>query len=137
LNDNFDAATSHIVFPLQPLHWPSHARIHDQLLRAGSLVRQMSYIGILAAGSLTINDAGPAPRKTVIKTTGFDDAVVWNPWTEKARALADFGDDEYKCMVCVEPANAATYLSGGSVEVAPACTWAGTQSIHVEPLSVS
>ncbi|OQR99200.1 aldose 1-epimerase [Achlya hypogyna] len=31
------------------------------------------------------------------------DAVVWNPWTEKAHGLSDFGDDEYPQMLCVEP----------------------------------
>ena len=30
--------------------------------------------------------------------------VVWNPWDKKAKAMSDFGDDEYKRMVCVEAA---------------------------------
>ena len=28
--------------------------------------------------------------------------VVWNPWAEKAKAMTDFGDEEYKQMLCVE-----------------------------------
>ena len=28
--------------------------------------------------------------------------VVWNPWEEKAKAMSDFGDDEYPKMLCVE-----------------------------------
>ncbi|KAF4325148.1 hypothetical protein BBO99_00000524 [Phytophthora kernoviae] len=31
------------------------------------------------------------------------DVVVWNPWTDKAKAMGDFGDDEYPTMLCVEP----------------------------------
>jgi glucose-6-phosphate 1-epimerase len=31
--------------------------------------------------------------------------VVWNPWIEKSKRLADFGDDEYLRMVCVESGN--------------------------------
>ena len=31
-------------------------------------------------------------------------AVVWNPWDKKAKAISDFGDDEYKYMLCVEAA---------------------------------
>ncbi|CAH1797533.1 unnamed protein product [Owenia fusiformis] len=30
------------------------------------------------------------------------DTVVWNPWIEKAKAMTDFGDDEYLKMLCVE-----------------------------------
>lgn len=28
--------------------------------------------------------------------------VVWNPWADQAREIADFGDDEYPNMLCVE-----------------------------------
>ena len=42
-------------------------------------------------------------------------SVVWNPWIDKARALADFGDDEWRNMLCVEPSN----VGDRSVEVAP------------------
>ena len=31
--------------------------------------------------------------------------VVWNPWIEGARALADLGDDEWRSMACVEGSN--------------------------------
>ena len=31
--------------------------------------------------------------------------VVWNPWIEKSNRLADYGDDEYLRMVCVESGN--------------------------------
>lgn len=30
--------------------------------------------------------------------------VVWNPWDKKAKALADFGDEDYKVMLCVDSA---------------------------------
>ncbi|KAH7300117.1 hypothetical protein KP509_24G045200 [Ceratopteris richardii] len=39
----------------------------------------------------------------VLKKDGFPDAVIWNPWDKKAKALADFGDDEYKHTICVHP----------------------------------
>lgn len=34
----------------------------------------------------------------------FIDAVVWNPWDKRAKAISDFGDEEYKYMLCVEAA---------------------------------
>jgi glucose-6-phosphate 1-epimerase len=32
----------------------------------------------------------------------FSVTIVWNPWDKKAKAMSNFGDDEYKHMVCVE-----------------------------------
>ena len=40
---------------------------------------------------------------------GTNCVVVWNPWRETARTLADFGADEWQEMVCVEAANVADY----------------------------
>jgi len=42
--------------------------------------------------------------------------VVWNPWIEKSRRMDNFGDEEYKCMICVEPGliRGPTLLKGGS-----------------------
>lgn len=53
-----------------------------------------------------IDDPG-LHRRTIIEKTGSATTVVWNPWQEKARALPDFGDDEWPHMLCVETANAA------------------------------
>ena len=34
-----------------------------------------------------------------------DATVVWNPWIAKAKAMADFGDEEWPQMVCIETCN--------------------------------
>jgi D-hexose-6-phosphate mutarotase len=41
-------------------------------------------------------------REITINPQLFPDAVVWNPWADRAKAIADLGDDEYKNMICVE-----------------------------------
>ena len=45
-------------------------------------------------------------RRLVIAKEGSQATVVWNPWIAKAKAMADFGDEEWPAMVCVETANA-------------------------------
>ena len=48
----------------------------------------------------------PALRRRIrLEKQGSLTTVVWNPWQAKARAMADFGDDEYQGMVCVESGN--------------------------------
>jgi len=41
----------------------------------------------------------------IIEKQDMRDVVVWNPWIEKSMRMDDFGDDEYKNMVCVETGN--------------------------------
>jgi glucose-6-phosphate 1-epimerase len=57
-------------------------------------------------------------RRLVIAKDGSHATVVWNPWIAKAKAMADFGDDEWPGMVCVETVNALdhtlTIPAGGS-----------------------
>jgi glucose-6-phosphate 1-epimerase len=48
-------------------------------------------------------------RRLVVEKQGSDVTVVWNPWIAKAKALPDFGDDEWRQMLCVETANAADH----------------------------
>jgi len=46
-------------------------------------------------------------RRLVIEKRGSATTVVWNPWSEKAAAMADLGADAWPSMLCVETANAA------------------------------
>lgn len=53
-----------------------------------------------------ILDDPDAARRITVEKAGSDTTVVWNPWTAKAAALPDFGDDEWPHMLCIETANA-------------------------------
>lgn len=57
-----------------------------------------------SSGSAEIIDEG-WNRRIRIEKTGSASAVVWNPWINKAKAMPDFGDLEYRNMVCVETCN--------------------------------
>jgi len=44
-------------------------------------------------------------RKIRIEKTGGMSTVLWNPWLQKSQQIPDFGDGEYRQMVCVESGN--------------------------------
>jgi glucose-6-phosphate 1-epimerase len=54
-------------------------------------------------------------RRIALEKEESRNTVVWNPWTEKARALADLGEDQWKLMLCIEAAN----VGDTAVELAP------------------
>jgi glucose-6-phosphate 1-epimerase len=55
---------------------------------------------------LTIHD--PAwDRRIIIDKAGAASAIVWNPWPEKAAAMADLGADNWRGFICVETGNVA------------------------------
>jgi glucose-6-phosphate 1-epimerase len=59
-------------------------------------------------------------RSITVEKEGSDNTVVWNPWIAKAKAMADFGDDEWPDMICVETANvgdAAVRLTAGQTHL--------------------
>mgnify|MGYP005841810521 CR=1 FL=1 len=56
------------------------------------------------ASACTIDDPALS-RRIVIEKSGSGNSVVWNPWVAKAKAMPDFGDDEWPGMICVETCN--------------------------------
>jgi D-hexose-6-phosphate mutarotase len=61
-----------------------------------------------------VRDPG-GKRRLVVEKTGSDATVVWNPWIAKAKAMTDFGDDEWPLMLCIETCNVREH----AVTVAP------------------
>jgi glucose-6-phosphate 1-epimerase len=58
------------------------------------------------AAAVTLDD--PAfGRRLVVAKTGSASTVLWNPWIGKSAAMADFGDEEWMGMACLETVNAA------------------------------
>ena len=45
-------------------------------------------------------------RNIQIQSENSKTAIIWNPWIHKAATMSDFGDDEFKSMLCIETANA-------------------------------
>ena len=73
----------------------------------------------------------PANRRQIVNTKENSAAtVVWNPWTAKAKAMADFGDDEWQKMVCVETCN----VNAHAVTLAPGTSHSMKTTLHTQPM---
>ncbi|PPD95571.1 hypothetical protein GOBAR_DD07393 [Gossypium barbadense] len=69
-------------------------------------------------------------RTFELRKDGLPDAVVWNPWDKKAKSMADFGDNEYMHMLCVEAACVEEPIT-----LKPGEEWKGRQEISAVPSS--
>lgn len=62
------------------------------------------YPGTTATATIT-----DGARSIAVAKTGSESTVVWNPWADKAAAMADFGSQEWTGMVCVEACNVGAH----------------------------
>jgi glucose-6-phosphate 1-epimerase len=79
-------------------------------MESGDTVRiasEVDRVYLDTAGPVAIEDArfGRAIR---IEKDGSSSTVVWNPWSARAQQLPDFGNEEFRQMVCVESGNVAS-----------------------------
>jgi glucose-6-phosphate 1-epimerase len=86
------------------------------------------YLG--TPGPCVIEDPEGRREMTVAKS-GSDATVVWNPWIAKAKAMPDFGDEEWPAMLCVETCNVAAHAR----TVLPGQSHAMTAVISVRDLA--
>lgn len=71
----------------------------DPLIVEGEIDR----VYVDAPQGVALEDPGNG-RRIMIDAWGNTDLVVWNPGSSVATAMADFDDDGYERMVCIEPA---------------------------------
>jgi glucose-6-phosphate 1-epimerase len=64
--------------------------------------------------AVELDDAATG-RRIRITNQNSRTTVVWNPWEQKAKALADLRDDEWRSMICIETSNVSEF----AVELAP------------------
>ncbi|KAF9689268.1 hypothetical protein SADUNF_Sadunf01G0074300 [Salix dunnii] len=65
-------------------------------------------------------------RTFAIRKEGLPDVVVWNPWEKKSKSMVDFGDEEYKQMLCVDGAAIEKQIS-----LKPGEEWTGRLELSV------
>jgi glucose-6-phosphate 1-epimerase len=90
--------------------------LSEQKTQEGGIVieREVDRVYMNTTADCVIEDKG-LKRAIRIAKQGSRSTVVWNPWTEKADKMGDFGPEGHRGMVCVESANAL----GDVVNVAP------------------
>lgn len=113
-----------------------HAHYLDKVA-AGASRQQGSYaisfagetdrVYVDTTAACIIHDPGLSRRITIAKQ-GSASTVVWNPWIQKARNMADFGDDEWPGMVCIETAN----VGKSAVRLRPGDRHTMSASVRVE-----
>lgn len=89
----------HAVQYLDSLQGRVTKRQQDEVLRFPG---EVDRIYLNTPNEIIIADEATGRHILVSKAATLFDAVVWNPWVEKARATSDLGDEEYKNFVCVE-----------------------------------
>lgn len=97
----------------QPTNFSRHTETAEVIRVSGEVDR--CYLDTRDA--VEIHDAS-LRRVIRVEKEGSLSTVVWNPWTAKAKAMPDFGDEEYQTMICVESGNvmdnAVTLAPGAS-----------------------
>jgi D-hexose-6-phosphate mutarotase len=101
---------------LDAVHYLDKTDSNREKTQSGAIeiVSETDRVYLNTQQGVEVEDEGFRRRLLVAKENSFT-TVVWNPWLQKARSLSDFGDSEWKQMVCVETCNVAAF----AVEVAP------------------
>ena len=82
------------------------ARRKPQTAALVTITSETDSVYLDTPGQCVIEDRGWR-RRIVIEKDGAASSVVWNPWVEKAAAMADLGDLAWRGMICVETGNIA------------------------------
>ena len=72
-------------------------------------------------------------RAIRVSKHGSSSTVVWNPWIDKSKRMADFGDAEWPDMVCIETAN----IGNSRIRLSPGESHSTTAVISVEALTTN
>jgi glucose-6-phosphate 1-epimerase len=104
------------VHGLDGVHYLDKTDSNRKKLQHGpiAIMSETDRVYLNTKGAIELEDHELRRRIRVDKTHSLT-TVVWNPWALKARAMADFGADEWMRMVCIETSNVSDF----AVELAP------------------
>jgi glucose-6-phosphate 1-epimerase len=96
-----------VITGLKGAHYLDKTENNVRKLESGDTIKIISEtdrVYLDTTGTVEIHDA-KMRRIIRVQKTNSASTVVWNPWIAKAKAMADFGDKEFRRMVCVEAGN--------------------------------
>ena len=104
-------------------------KFHEPEKQPIRFVQETDRIYYGQAARIVLDD--PAWQRSIqIDSSGTQATVVWNPWIDKSKRMADFGDLEYLQMCCIETAN----VRQKSVRLAPGQTHTTSAEFQVKNL---
>jgi glucose-6-phosphate 1-epimerase len=104
------------LWGLDSVHYLDKTDPGREKLQKGAInvVSETDRVYLDTAHDIALDDQALRRRISVSKENSLT-TVVWNPWISKARALSDFGDDEWREMICIETSNVGNF----AVNLAP------------------
>lgn len=96
-----------------------------------TIATETDRVYLQAPGTIVLKETGASHDINIHKSDSLPDAVVWNPWVEKTKAVKDMEDEDYKVMICIE-----TGAIGSPVQLKQNESWTGKQSIEFKPAAV-
>jgi len=73
-----------------------------------AVISETDRVYLDTTSAIELDDPALRRRANVAKENSRT-TVIWNPWVEKAHAMADFGDDEWTQMICIESSNVGDF----------------------------
>ncbi|AET41240.1 glucose-6-phosphate 1-epimerase Ecym_7415 [Eremothecium cymbalariae DBVPG len=94
--------------------------VHEELDRVYQKVSENRVIQVVDKGE---------PIHT-LKRKNLPDVVVWNPWVDKSKSMADFEPkSDYEKMICIEPGHVHDFIV-----LKPGEKWSGSQLLSKDSL---
>ena len=98
-----------------------------QLAAPIRIAKEIDQVHVDTTAACSIEDPEWA-RRIVIEKSGSATTVVWNPWIEKTRTLADMAPGDWREMLCVETANAGE----NAIHIAPSASHRMRVNVRVQ-----
>jgi glucose-6-phosphate 1-epimerase len=95
---------------LDGIHYLDKTEGNREKTQQGDVViaKETDSVYLHTAHATELEDPSLRRRIRVSKENSFA-TVVWNPWAQKAKAMSDLGDDEWRQMICIETCNVAKH----------------------------